>query len=100
VSVGFSWEVRQGLLDEHGSLQILQGNPQLPNPIAIRKMSLLPVVAGNVIECHGLGFVAHLAHGLTLLQHFKGLCELLGLQMCHACQVALLGCLNDCFLIL
>jgi hypothetical protein len=85
VSIGFSWEVRQGLLDEHRSLQVLQGNPQLPNPNALRKMTLLPVVAGDVIVCHGLGFFAHLAHGLTLLQHFKRLSELLGLHVCHAC---------------
>ena len=98
--VCFSWEVWQGLLNEHGFLQVLQGNPQLPNPNSLLKILLLPVIAGNIIVGHGLGFVAQLAQRLTLLQNFKCLSVLLGLQVCHACQIALLGCLDDCFLIL
>ena len=83
------------------------GNPLWPEFWSFKELSalreelhLLPVVAGNVIVSHGLGLVAHLAQGLTLLKQLEGLCVLLGLQVCHACQIALLGCLDDCFLIL
>jgi hypothetical protein len=44
-----------------------------PILMLLEELSLLPVVACNVIVGHGLGFVAHLAHGLTLFQHLKGL---------------------------
>ena len=78
--VGFRREVWQCLLNEHGSLQVLQRYPQLPNPTALReKLHLLPVVAGDVIVCHGLGLVAHLADDLALLKHLEGLSIPLGL---------------------